>query len=269
MNIAQVHMEIEQGLSSLGVFNNGDVLHDEIDIAINTVVYNELREIFKGITLEQNPNAFERNQYQADFVRLLKDSTIISLTKNQDTYEGNLPDNYLHGISSYSNVINNKKAELTLDGGKGDLLEIGKKYTTQSDVKMGTAWYANGTTFLASVTTFYGIVTMTSTNKVKNRLIRSEKITHDESSLFATARQSPIAEMIGSKIIIYTNNKFEVEDLYFVYIKKFRKSNYNTGVNLEFSEDVLSYIIQKTIIHLGIQTEQSQQKLVNLRTESI
>jgi hypothetical protein len=270
MTIRDIHILIEQGLQKIGVFAYADMEHDEIDLAIDSVTIREIRNIFKDIDGIQHPNNYERNQYEADFLRILKEKKCITATKTDDGYSIDLPTNYLHLISDSSNVIALSCNVKTLDSEKEDVLEIGKSYRANGDVLHNGKWYKNCEIFVAETTDLYGKVTELATKKVPNRLTKSENIGNIlNNSLTKSNFKSPVSELIGNTLTVYADSSFKLSQICITYVRLPKKVSYYNDITIEFPEDVQYYLVDKVVQHISIRIEESQQKIVNLKSENI
>lgn len=270
MTIRDIHILIEQGLQKIGVFAYADIEHDEIDLAIDSVIVREIRNIFRDIDAIQHPNNYERNQYEADFLRILKTKQCINASKVDDGYSIDLPIDYLHLISDSSNVLALNCNVKTLDSEKDDVLEIGKTYRANGDVLHNGKWYKNCEIFVAETTDLYGKVTELATKKMPNRLTKSENINNVlTNSLTKSNYKSPVSELVGNKLIVYTDNSFKLSQICITYIRLPKKVSYRNDITIEFPEDVQYYIVDKVVQHLAIRIEENQQKIVNLKSENI
>ena len=267
MTTRDIHIRIEQGLNNIGSFAYSDMDHDEIDIAYNSVVYMEIRNIFRDIDGKINPNNFERNQYYTDYLRILKTIFANNGNDNGDNHSIMIPNDYIHRINDYSVVI-----PLNCKGKLVDKIEIDKYYKTLGDVKYNGQWYENCQMFKGTnVENVYGKVEELPTKKVRNRFTRSEDIDWElNSKIGKSVINSPLSEIIGNTLIVH-KNKFDVAEIGLTYIRKPIQINYYmspTSIN-EFTDNIIIHFIEKTIQHISINTEQNQQKIYNKKTENI
>jgi hypothetical protein len=270
MTIKDIHILIEQGLQKIGVFAYADIEHDEIDLAIDSVTMREIRNIFRDIDYNQHPNNYERNQYEADFLRILKEKKCITANKTDDGYSIDLPSDYLHLVSDSSNVLALNCDVKTLESEKDNVLEIGKSYRANGDVLHNGKWYKNCEIFVAETTDLYGKVTELATKKMPNRLTRSENIGNIlTNSLTKSNYKSPVSELIGNQLIVHADSSFKMSQICITYVRLPKKVSYKNNVTIEFPEDVQYYLVDKVVQHLAIRIEESQQKIVNLKSENI
>lgn len=265
MTIREIHIAIDQGLQSIGAFETGSVEHEEIDIAINAVVYKLITSIFKD--RQKSIKNFEGNQFYTDFLRLLKLKYSSTPIKTDDGYKINLPSDYLHLISDSSQVIA-KKCKFTV---RSNDLKISNYYIVVDNASHNGVWYEKDDIFVAVNKFVYGKVRELITANRTNRLTKSEDIPDVLNGKFSkSVINSPISELVGNELQIYTND-FEIAKINITYIKKPTPVNYNTNVTLiEFAEDIQKYIVEQTVQHLMIRGGQDgQQKIVNMKTENL
>lgn len=257
MTIKQIHITIEQGLQNIGAFEYSDMEHEEIDIAINTVVYNLIADSWKN-------NIFEANQFELDLFQKLKVNYSAIPTKIDIGYKITLPNAYLHLISDSSIVIA-KKCTFKVIGN----LTIGQYYIVEDDsILHDEVWYDKGVIFVARTEHVYGNVRKVIVSERTNRLTKSEKLNLIlENKFTKSVLKSPVSELLGNDLYIYASD-FEIAKVNIKYLKKPTSVNYLTNVGLiDFNNDAEQYIIQKTIQHLSIMIETGQQKIVNLKNE--
>lgn len=270
MTTFDIHILIEQGLNNIGSFAYADFEHDEIDLAYNDIVYEEIREVFRDIDQPVHANNFERNQYYTDYLSVLKNEHRGS-GNDEDEYQSlSLPDDYLHLVNDTSIVVAKNCKGKDLIGGI-DKLKPNKYYKAVDDVKYNLAWYKKCEIFQAGEeTSFYGKVEEIPVKKVANRLLRSENIYYLlNSKLSKTQINSPVSELMGNELRVYKKN-FDIASIDMMYIRKPLKISYNSNMNEvnEFREDIVRYFIRKTVQYLSIRSEQSQQKISNLKAEN-
>jgi hypothetical protein len=266
MTIRNIHIAIEQRLQSVGVFAYSDISHSEIDIAINSTVDLELRKIFRDIDEKVNSNNVERNQWQLDFTRVLKQKVTITPTKIGNSYKSILPVDYLHLLQDVSTVIANCGASTKLTS-----VVSGKTYKVVEPFELSGIWRYADTIFTALQTTSlsFGSVVEVPVMARLNRLVKSENIQSIlQSSFRKSTQKSPVSEIVGDSLIVYTPD-FEIASVELTYFKKPRKADYANGITLEFEDFAISYIIDRTVERLSIVMEESQQKIVNFKQEQI
>lgn len=259
MTIKQIHVEIEQRLQLNGVFAYSDLTRSETDIAINATVDSELLKIFRDIDEQVQGNNVERNQWITDFTRVLKVKSELTPTKVNDAYIVTLPTDYQYLLEDVSQV--------TLDCANKPIDNIvkGNTYKVVEDTSISGTWYDTGKVFTATetVTLDFGKVVLMKVHKAQNRLTKSEDLHGVLNSPFTkTIKRSPVSELVGNELYVYTTN-FEIASVLLTYIKRPVQVDYASGVTLEFNDDIVRYIIDRTAERIAITNEHSQQKIVN------
>lgn len=271
MTTRDIHIRIEQGLSGIGTFAYEDINHDELDIAFNSVVYKEIRNVFRDIDGKTNSNNFERNQYYTDYLRVLKRSYENIANDEGDTSFIFLPDYYIHRINDYTILIDDNCKSKCLNGEK-EKLKPNTFYKCITDVKYKDDWFYETDTFKTDdETSFYGSVSELNTRKVRNRLTGSEYIDMKlNSQLSRTKASSPISELINDRLIVHKKG-FDVFAIGLTYIKKPIQIDYRNKSNEvnEFPDNIVHYFIEKTIQHIDARILENQGKLQNERYENI
>lgn len=271
MTTRDIHIRIEQGLNNIGSFAYADMEHDEIDIAYNSVVYMEIRNVFRDVDGKINSNNFERNQYYTDYFQILKEQYSNNGVDNGDNHSITLPNDYIHRVNDYSVVIaKNCKGQILESS--DDEIEKDFYYKVIKDVKYDGQWYKNCEIFKGGeIKNFYGTVEKIPVKKVRNRFVRSEVIDWKlNSQISKSVITSPVSELIGNTLIIH-KNKFDVAEIGLTYIRKPVQINYNLLPNQqnEFNDSIVTHFIEKTIQHISINTEQNQSKIYNKKAENL
>lgn len=259
MTIRDIHIEIEQRLQLNGVFAYSDLIPSEIDIAINATVDNELRKILRDIDEQVNENNVERNQWVTDFTRVLKVKTELTPTKSGETFKITLPVLYQHLLEDASNISFGCANKET------NKIEKGKTYKVVEDISLNNVWYEKDKVFTATetVTLDFGLVVLVKAKLVQNRLTKSEDLHGVLNSPFTKSiKRSPVSELVGNELHIYAPD-FEIASVLLTYFKRPVQANFATNTTLEFNDDVIRYIIDKTAERLAITDGHEQQKIVN------
>ena len=235
MYIRDVHILIEQGLQSIGVFAYGDILQEELDLEINKqlslLVDKEIAPV-KESTREGKQVYKLKLQYFIDRFQNLqvKDLELVPSTSIDGVYV-NLPDDYLHLIADSSLVL--KECSLTnvatgsIKSGyyykvKGDktIIYNGNNYSKDSifigvDSITGYTFSGTGTLLLLELCA----------NKRPNRLTEEEYLLQTlDNSLEQTDFQSPVSSLSGNKLYAYVDD-FTINKLYITYLRKAKKVN--------------------------------------------
>ena len=146
-------------------------------------------------------------------------------------------------------------------------------YKAIGDVKYNQIWYKNCDIFkgIENITDFYGKVNKIPIKKVQNRLTRSEVLNWNlHSQIAKSVINSPISELIGNELRVFKEG-FDVAEIGLTYIRKPLQISYYDRPNEinEFTDNIILHFIEKTIQKLAVNTEQSQQKIYNKKTENI
>jgi hypothetical protein len=272
LTIRDIHIRIEQGLQNIGVFAYDDFEHDEIDIHINSVIKNEFRKVVSSFDDRGNPRSVDNIQYYSDFVRQLKENIILEVAENKNYYSAILPSDYGHLISDDSCIVDNKCNSSKYTLGFDSVLESGLYYQAVGDVKTSDRWYDDCSIIVPdddTETVIIGSVKEVSVIFRANRLTKSEDVRNTLQTRFSTTTmRSPVSELIGNTIKIYTESKFTICGVSITYLRIPKSVSYVDGITIEeFSEDTVNYLIDKTIQRLSILTEQNQNKVVGIQNE--
>jgi hypothetical protein len=230
MYIKEAHIMIEQGLQSIGVFAYGDVLQEEVDISINKWIWNILEEDFKP-----KPDTrlnFQQIQANLDKYKdlVIKDS-LINITKEDDYYIGELPEDYYHLIKdrsitlrecSKNHIITGKIEEDEWYIVKGRTITYNSSLVLKGQVFKGVE---NVTGYTSITSDISECIFKLEKKKTYNRLTEEENIDEVNSNPLTTSRYDSVLSTVSSNKIYLYFNKFFIEKLYISYLKKPLQAN--------------------------------------------
>ena len=253
LSIKEIHWSIETDLQGLGSYVYGDVEPEMIDNAINAI----LSEILIYVSDTKNKhrlNSAEKIIYNSAVV------THLEIPKKEN-------DEYVSELhSENANVISVKVKEYDKScKRKSNKIEKGKIYFAETAVKYNDTWYDKCSIILGTdVSDYYGEV-----SEIKSSFKPAIDLDFHDYKTYNNFFNTPVWSLDGSKI--YVKSKKPISQIEYVYIKTIdtMKVDYCLNKTLMLSEDVQRYIIDKVVLRLAVRTEHNQQKIVNLKSETL
>lgn len=272
MDIKKVHILIEQGLQQVGVFAYSDFTHEEVDLAINKMMFSYLEKIFNPPVYNPSKlgNFYETNQEVLDRTRILHEKVILTPSSSDDERAVfNFPSDYFHYIRGVARI---SPDDLSCSMVYCTELEAGKRYRIMDgSILYKGEVYEKGNMFIAEAGIDYEPFPGEELINIAEVISKPFKVRVHyssfvgevlENSLYSTKAYSPVGEINKSSLTVYTN-KFLVNSLELVYCKEPKRVDYATQVGLDFPDDVCYEIVDLVVLSLAAASEQPQQKIVN------
>lgn len=240
LTIQDTHRQIEEDVQRLGFYVYDNLESEQIDLQINRQIYYAIDGILDKYFGRKLKIGIDQG-FQVDQVSL-----------------DNLRQQHV------------KDANTTLTTSTG----IGKKFELPADY-----YHYIKAKATISYSCYEDGVKKTKTEPVKVRIVKSQDIDNMLNHPFhKTVKESPIGEIAGNYVYIYTNSDFDVTEVKLDYIKKpvkvvFAKDisgNYDAANSVHFDIDnSLQYmIIDMTVLKIIKIIESPQQKIINLEQET-
>lgn len=248
----QIHFSIFNQLT-LGSYTLRDYEPEELDYIINSVVY----DIFNNAS-EKKPK--ERLNVEEGIIRKLMKSYCTSPTKvNDKEWSFTLPQDFSSTVSADATIYDTTCAT------KVSKIEKDKIYKALTDVKYNDVWYKKCDIIIGgSIETYYGdLVELGSTIKP------ATDIENNFYNLY-TPSSSIRYTIEGSKVKI--KSKYAIAKFCLSYtgqLLEADKINHCIGQTLNFPETIQQYIINKVVLKLSVIADETQQKVINLKTVNI
>lgn len=254
MYIKKVHILIEQGLQSIGVFAYSDFLKEEVDLQLNKKLYKLLEKYIEPVLTEQNKKVKKfKLQSVLDKFQNLETKITLNLTKNDNVYSVSLPDNYVHLTSDSSLVLSDC---LRASIATGSIVE-GNYYIVkgQKSIIYNSITYATGSIFkgvngvVGYTFSGTGILLLNQLRAIRKPNRLTEENLLDETlnnALERTSVDSPVSTLSSDTISVYVDG-FYIDKLYITYLRKPRIINY--GFSTYLTSDVL--IVGKAYESIG------------------
>lgn len=226
MYIKQVHILIEQGLQNIGVFAYSDMLPQELDLSINSIMYKMMDEQIKPLEGVKKQEQKFKLQYILDrFQNLQVKELSCTVSKLDNSYSCPLPVDYLHLISDLSQVLSECNLSPILTGN----IKAGGFYLVkgQKSIIYNTITYPTNSIFLGvdgiSGYTYSGTGTLLllrlASHKKSNRLTEEEYLYQVlDNSLEQTDKDSPVSSLSGNTLYIYFRN-FYIYKAFLTYLR--------------------------------------------------
>lgn len=246
MYIKSVHTLIEQGLQNIGVFAYGDVLPEELDLAINARMMKMMDEQVQPLKNTKSKELKFKLQYILDrFQNLQVKKLPCTVTLQSDnSYDAAIPTDYLHLIADISEVMYVCSTANILTGN----IVTGNYYLVKGtkSIIYNAVTYITGQIFqgLTGITgyTYSGTGTLLlyqlKLKQVANRLTEEEYLYQVlRNSLEATDIDSPVSALSTNILHVYTEGKFFINQVFLTYLRKPRIVNsqfttYSNSTNL-------------------------------------
>jgi len=281
LNIKQVHLLIEEGLNTLGMFTEQGLLHEQVDLNINHVVEKHIRD------LKDTP-AQGRSELEKAIIRFLTVSQNFPVEYKELYYEAEIPNDFGDLTSSYSvlgqcdcacNCSSNSKISCKEEVKDKSKIEANHYYKTVKKTKYNNNWLDADTIFkgLTGISTYYGEVEEIKLERRNN--INTTIDSLESYSLSSLVQNSfrPLLAWDENKFYIYYNppskrKKELVLELNVNYIRTYSddlKPSWCNGITLGFPSEIQRYYIDLTIAYIAMINKQEQQNIVNLKAETI
>lgn len=282
LSYKEVHLLIEQGVNSLGIFTEQALLHEQIDMAINHVVEKHIRD------LKDTPSR-QYSMVEKSILEYLTVRSNASISFTGEYYEADLPADFGQLSSSYTVfALCNCKGKECLDvydntrcvdcGEVVRAMRKGDYYVAKSVVKYNEEIYAPKTIFegVNDAGLPIGEYVYLPTRKKANISVTIDSL--DSYSVSALIKNSfkPLLAYDRNKFYIYykpiVKNKELPLQLVINYTRAYSdamKISWCDEQTLGFPSDVQRYYIDLAIAYIAVINKQEQQNVVNLKQETI
>lgn len=240
LSVLEMHRLIEQDVQKMGFFAYDSLETEEIDLKINEQIYAFIEAVL-DVTQGRVPKigveeGFQKNQVSLDSLRTLH-------LKDQTTTLSTFTDGKKFDVDT-NIYLHHIKTKLTV---------------TYSCSENGS------------------LVTKTLSPSPVLRVGESQHIDNmRRSSFHKTKKESPLGEIAGNTVYIYTDSSFNVTEAFIDFIKKPAKVTYaksggnydsNNSVHCDLPDSVHYMIVKMTVAKILKVIETTQQKIVNLETQ--
>lgn len=240
LTVLDMHRILDQEIQTMGFFTSEGLETEEIDLQINARIDDFIEAVvdkYKG----KVPRIGVKEGFQSNQVRLDDLRTI------------HVKD-YVGTLTAYDTLVGKK---FDLPANYSHTIKVKIKY---------------------SVPCKTGNVSSTLTGTSSVRIVETEDVDIiRKTPFYETTKDSPVAEIIGNTVYIYSDNKFTITDAFLDYIKKpavvlYNKDgsgNYQSSgsQDCDLPHTTHRTIIKMTAIHICSILESNPQKIVNLKEE--
>lgn len=266
-NYTEVHLLVSQGLNTLGIFTEEAILHEQIDLTFGHIINKEINRILELKSIDRSSvDSLLFDEFSAD-VRF-------SLEKGSGyVYTGILPDSFL--TITNANLVVGSTTCTNEESGKGYY-----KVTTATAVYKKKIYNKGDIIFIEEENTNY--VTNGKIEKVKTKTIPLTILDKNDFNFYKNSTSYkynfPILTEDREKITVYYQTKYKDREsdiaieVQATGIKEFSRDDIISWCKestLNLSSNLQSYFIDKVIAYLAITNNQSQQQIVNRKTETI
>ena len=262
LNYVQTHLLIEQGLNTLGLFAEKANLHEQIDLAFNHVVVEDINRIVR-----LKPS--ERDAVEDQIATMLSREATSELDKEGQFYTSVWTPSFLLG----DNVV---VVLASLSCTEDDIELRGKPgiYKAKGLVTYNGKNYKDGSIFKI---TDWTKLTYGNPERMLLKDSRSIKIEASEFSFYAGSvtwgRGMPIVAFDATKIKVYYSRKdaIPVQIVYRLIeeIPENKKLDWCKKQDLALPFNIQHYYVEKVIAYLAVVNEKDQQNVINLKTETL
>lgn len=251
LTVQEIHFNILNELT-LGSYSIRDYELEELDAIINQEVYTVLNRI-------NSKKANDRTEVEDSIIRSLTRNYCTTSTEVNGVYVSDLPDDYSSLIRGNS-LVYDKSCKTPVSK-----IEEGSIYRANEDVLYNSTWYKPCEVFTGgNVSEVYGSV-----DKLASKYQPSSYVDYN---IFDTYNPSirPIFTIEGDEVKI--KSKLPVSKFCLTYTGQFRNEdeiNYCQGTTLNFPDNIQRFFIQQVVLKLSIIADDSQQKVINLKSENI
>lgn len=277
----EIHLLIEQGLNSLGLFTEQSLLHEQVDLAINHVVE-------KHITKLYDTPAKDRTSIEKSIIRYLTRTNLLPVNKSSRYYERDLPEDFGELSTSHSIIglcdckdicCHSNKAQSCNECQTHEDKDIVKDqwYIAITAVKYNNKWYKPKEKFKGEYdgANVYGTYEKLTTEYRANILSEIDALEANTTNALIRNSFRPLLAWDENKFYIYyeTCNKNEtLLELFINYTISYNDSlkiSWCDEKTLNFPSEIQRYYIDLAIAYIALINKQEQQNIVNLKQETI
>lgn len=249
LSAKDIHFAINNRLT----LNSSDTRNyesEELDDIINTKVIQLINDI-------TSKKIKDRSDIEESIIRGNKKTHYTVPTKDGKEWTFTLPTDYLSTTSAKATLYSTSCIS------KVTKIEPKKIYKAKGKVKYNGVWYDNCDIIYGSnITTYYGEV-----EKLDSASIPAIDVDYKVYDI-TNLKYRPVYTIEGNTVKI--KSKTPLYDFYFTYFGQFSnedKIDYCNNQTLNFQENIQRYIIERVVIDLANIVEESQQKIVNFKSE--
>lgn len=265
-NYKEMHLLVDQGLNTLGIFTEEATLHEQVDMTFMHIINKEINRVLELKSIDRSSvDSLLFDEFSAD-VRF-------GLEKGEGyVYKGMLPSSFLTIINA--NLVVGSTSCTTDETGKGYY-----KVVTNSAVYKGINYLKDQIVYIEDDINFVsnGKVKKVKTKTIPLTILDKEKFNFYKNSS-SYKYNFPILTEDKEKVTVYYQTKYKDKEsdiaieVEAVALKEFSKNDMISWCNkttLNISQNLQTYLIDKVIAYLAITNNQTQQQIVNRKTETI
>lgn len=247
----EIHFNIVNELT-LGSYSLRDYEQEELDAIINQEIYTVLNNI-------NGKRVKDRTEVEDSIIRSLTRNYCTTSTKVDNIYTADLPDDYSSLIKG-SVLVYDESCKTLVNS-----VEQGSVYKAKEPVLYNSTWYKPCEIFVGdNVSEVYGAV-----EKLSSKYQPSSYVDYN---IFDTYNSSikPIFTIEGDLIKI--KSKLPVSQFCITYTGQFKNTDeidICNGTTLNFPDNIQRFFIKQVVLKLAIIADDSQQKVINLKSENI
>lgn len=262
MNINYFHGLVELGLTDFRTIVYDDISPVDLDAAANAAL---VSVISSYINHTDNNTLFEKQALR--IIEALSKEVCQKPVKQKDgTYAIDIATDYLDIINYRAKGISPFSCTQ-----KATTIKENHIYRANGDVKYDNKWYTNCDTFTGNtVSDVYGDVSeIQESDLVLFYLDANAYGNSSNLTLNNPTGNKAVVHRVGNKILIEVDKKITVTQFCYTYISKTESFSSCDNKIPPLSDDLLTYLAEKTVQYIAIRHEQGQQKIVNLKQETL
>lgn len=260
LNYKRIHLLVDQGLNSLGIFNERANLHEQIDRAFEHVIVSDINRLMK---LEPK----SRDAIDTQIAKELS-SAVRSVLAKEDGYYVTVVSSSFLATQTVQILLASSDCVDRYDRSPGFYKAAGVLIYNNVTYKEGD---------IVNVTNVDQI-TYGSAYKLKTKLSSSVLADPDlsgfmETSTIFSGGTLPVVEFRKGKLIVQYTRKgsFPLEARYYALqaLPEEGRLSWCNQKTLSMPENLQHYFIKLVVAHLAITNQRPQENVVNLKTETI
>ena len=281
LTIKEIHLLIDQGLNSLGLFTEQALLHEQVDFVVNHIVekhINTLTDILSN----------KRSNIEKAIIRFLTRRLELPVKKESKYYEAELPSDFgkystsqtILGLCGCETQCCHKESSQTCkkcsETDHNDI-EEGQWYIATTAVKYDNQWLKPNDVFRGKdVSNIYGTYEKVKVIEKPNILSEIDALEAYTTNSLVKNSFRPLLAYDENKFYIYYDsckkNKEILLGLFVNYIANYSDSlkiSWCDNRTLGFPSEIQRFYIDKAIAYIAVINKQEQQNIVNLKQETI
>lgn len=268
MTTQNFHILVEQAVQKISSFAYEDMLPEEVDLQANRTFYEMLDDY---ADLKRVGNRMDDTEARLNDIRtvVVRDTNISVTVLDSNVTVASLPTNYLYLVGIDLNILYKcSRVPVTIIE-PNKFYIVGSGTITINSITYSKDQLIDTSTLLANISVpKTAILYRLGQKKVYGRVVRNEDVNYLQDHVFGkTSDRSPVTTIADNRIHIYTDGFF-VQNGKITYIRKPNIIDIASPNSLiDLPENGAYKLVTGTAVNVCAITEQSQQKLENIKTQ--